>query len=329
MKPGIYTGNKLAPEVVYHSKTLEEGVDYTWQIYKISEEEPDPDLSQVGHYRLLLKGTGRFTGLAVRSFDIVLSEDSAYQKVYEAEQKVREAQEALEALISSEDTAGLKEAYDKLVEAQNSLAEAEEFMEETQFALDLEAHAAYEDKLSELEEQVQDLNSELIKAREIDISNYEVVMKTSFVYDADGVMPDVKVSGLDESAYRLEYNSNYWVGTAYVTIEGKSGYKGSITRYFTINPKKAVVSKVSAGKGKMTVTAKTKVSSTGGSHYQIRYKVKGTSKWKTKTTAKKSLTISKLKKGRQYQVQLRSIKKSGKKTYSGAWSKVKTSAKIK
>ena len=140
---------------------------------------------------------------------------------------------------------------------------------------------------AEGEEQIQELNSELVKARVIDISNYEVTMKKTFVYKDGGVEPEVKVSGLDPSAYRVIYDGSYWVGTARVTIEAKGkDYKGSIVRYYTINPKKAVISSVRPAKKRMTVKAKTKVGKTGGSHYQIRYRMKGTKKWKTlKTTS--------------------------------------------
>ncbi len=155
-------------------------------------------------------------------------------------------------------------------------------------------------------------------------------MKKTFVYKDGGVEPEVKVSGLDPSAYRVIYDGSYWVGTARVTIEAKGkDYKGSIVRYYTINPKKAVISGVRPAKRKMTVKAKTKASMTGGSHYQIRYRMKGTKKWKTLKTAEQTVTIKKLKKGKRYQVQMRTYEKTGGKTYYGAWGKVKTSKKIK
>ena len=126
------------------------------------------------------------------------------------------------------------------------------------------------------------------------------------------------------------YEGIYWVGTAKVIIEGKgSGYKGSIVKYYTINPKRAAVSTVKAARRKMTVRAKTKVGKTGGSHYQIRYRMKGSKKWKLAKTAKQTITIRKLKKGKKYQVQIRAYTKTDGKTYYGAWSTVKTSRAIK
>ena len=79
----------------------------------------------------------------------------------------------------------------------------------------------------------------------------------------------------------------------------------------------------------MTVTAKTKAAATGGKEYQIRYRVKGTSKWKSLKTSKQSVTIKSLKEGKKYQVQIRACAKVGGKMYYGKWSKVTTSAKIK
>jgi hypothetical protein len=81
--------------------------------------------------------------------------------------------------------------------------------------------------------------------------------------------------------------------------------------------------------GKKSLTVKwAKVSSKQKiTKYQIRYKVKGASKWKVKTVsaklAKKSLTS--LKKGKKYYVSVRA-KKGG---YYGAWSSAKLSSKVK
>jgi hypothetical protein len=92
-----------------------------------------------------------------------------------------------------------------------------------------------------------------------------------------------------------------------------------------------VISKVTVGKKQIKPTwaaAKAAQKITG---YQIRYAVKGTSKWKTKNVSAKlkSLTIKKLKKSKAYQVQIRAYKKVSGKTYYGSWSKVKTSKKVK
>jgi len=100
---------------------------------------------------------------------------------------------------------------------------------------------------------------------------------------------------------------------------------------FKILPSKNSISKITAGAKKMTVKWKKVSAAQKITKYQIRYKVKGTSKWVTKTFAasKSSAVIKKLKKGKIYQVQMRSYKTVyGAKHYS-AWSTTKTSKKIK
>ena len=97
----------------------------------------------------------------------------------------------------------------------------------------------------------------------------------------------------------------------------------------TITPKKAVIKKVSVGKNKITIKASTKAAVTGGTKYQIKYKMKGSSKWKTVTTKLQSKTIKKLKKGKKYYFKIRALKKVNGVTYYGKWSKAKLSAKVK
>ena len=66
--------------------------------------------------------------------------------------------------------------------------------------------------------------------------------------------------------------------------------------------------------------------------YELRYKVKGTKKWKTKKFSAKStkLVLKKLKKGKQYQVRARAYYKSPKGNYIyGEYGPIKTSKKVK
>jgi hypothetical protein len=65
--------------------------------------------------------------------------------------------------------------------------------------------------------------------------------------------------------------------------------------------------------------------------YQVRYRVKGASAWKTRTFAAKSgfATLKKLKKGKVYQFQVRSYKTVSKVKYYSAWSATKASKKVK
>jgi len=65
--------------------------------------------------------------------------------------------------------------------------------------------------------------------------------------------------------------------------------------------------------------------------YQVQYRVKGTSAWKSKTYSSKltAAAIKSLIKGKYYQVQVRSYETVSGVKYCSAWSTVKTSGKIK
>ncbi|MDR0853965.1 MAG: Ig-like domain-containing protein [Clostridiales Family XIII bacterium] len=143
--------------------------------------------------------------------------------------------------------------------------------------------------------------------------------------------PSVKVNGKtlkSGSDFTVKYKNNTNVGKATITITGKGNYTGTKTVSFKIVPKATSVSKVAPAKKQLKITWG-KVS--GTTKYEVRYRVKGTSKWTTKTVAgtSKAYTAKSLKKGKAYQVQVRSYKTvSGVKYYS-AWSKTKTSGKVK
>lgn len=141
--------------------------------------------------------------------------------------------------------------------------------------------------------------------------------------------------------YTVSYSiGNTNVGKGQMIINGtgddkNGGFVGTITFPYVIKPSttitrtKVATKKASATKRKLTVKWK-KVK--GATHYQIKYRVKGAKKWKSKTVAgsKSSLTIKKLKKGKKYQYKVRSVQKlKGYKTYYGKYSKTKTSKKIK
>jgi uncharacterized repeat protein (TIGR02543 family) len=85
---------------------------------------------------------------------------------------------------------------------------------------------------------------------------------------------------------------------------------------------------------KKSATVKIKAVS-GAVSYKIRYKVKGTKKWKTKNItkaqAKKGVKIKSLKSGKTYEIQYSVVKKAGtaKKKVASQWSKSKVTKKIK
>jgi hypothetical protein len=133
---------------------------------------------------------------------------------------------------------------------------------------------------------------------------------------------------VETTHYKVKHSTRKAVGKATITITGKGNYTGTTKVSFKIVPKTATISKATAGKKQVKI-AWGKVS--GTTKYQVRYRVKGASSWKSKTVSatSKTLTVKSLKKGKKYEVQVRSYKTvSGAKYYS-AWSKVRTSGKVK
>ena len=162
---------------------------------------------------------------------------------------------------------------------------------------------------------------------------------TSYTYSGSAKKPSVtlkvkvngktktlsKVSSSSSSGYTVSYKNNTKIGKATVTITGTGNYTGTITKTFKIYPKKGTISSLkSSAKKKMTVKWKTISGSV--TKYQVRYRVKGTSKWTTKTysSSTKSKTITGLKSGKTYQVQVRAYKTVNGEKYCGSWSSTKT-----
>ena len=83
--------------------------------------------------------------------------------------------------------------------------------------------------------------------------------------------------------------------------------------------------KVKAAKKKLTVTWKAAAKSAKVTGYEVSYRLKTAKKWKVKKVkaSKKKLVIKKLKRGKKYIVRIRALKKVGKKTYTGAYTKAK------
>ena len=125
--------------------------------------------------------------------------------------------------------------------------------------------------------------------------------------------------------YTISMSDNTKVGTAKVVVKGVGNYKGTKTKNFSINPKKAAISKVKVGKKKITVKMKSKPSALGASSYRIEYRIAGKGVWKSTTTSGKSKTIKKLKKGKKYQIRVIAFKGAR----QGAASAIKSSKKVK
>lgn len=149
---------------------------------------------------------------------------------------------------------------------------------------------------------------------------------TSVSYSGKELKPTATISGLKSGTdFTVGYANNKKVGTATVTITGKGNHTGQIKSRFKIIPAKPAILKLTSGKKKLTVKMKTKPAAKGAVSYKIAYRAKGASKWKYKTTKKQSLTLTKLKKGKKYQVKVCSVNGKSFSAYTAA----KTSNKVK
>lgn len=131
---------------------------------------------------------------------------------------------------------------------------------------------------------------------------------------------------LTSKDYKVKYaTSCKSSGKHKVVITLKNNFSGKKTLYFTINPAKPKVKKVSGAKKALNVTLSKKTSSEA-TGFQIQYSTnKKFKSAKTKTASYKttSVKLSKLSAKKKYYVRVRTYKtSSGKKYYSG-WSSVK------
>jgi len=151
------------------------------------------------------------------------------------------------------------------------------------------------------------------------------IKPTSFTYN--GKSFSVKAN----TTAQRSYGKNKSIGEGTVKLMGKGNFKGKKTLSFKIVPKKNSVSKITTGTKQMTVRWKRVSAVQNITKYQVRYRVKGKTKWTTRTydASDSSAKIKKLKKGRQYEVKVRSYKTVSKVKYYSAWSAVKNTGKIK
>ena len=164
-----------------------------------------------------------------------------------------------------------------------------------------------------------------------------ITILSDTIYNGKAQKPKIEVEDDNEevipaSHYTVKYRKNKKCGDAEVLVTIKKGdtiYEEQTDKgFFTIKPKKAVIKSLTAGKGKLTVKVKDQKAS-GVKKYKLSYRVKGSSKWKSKNfKASKgtSLTVKGLKKGKRYQVKVCAL---GPDDFEGADSKTKVSGKIK
>jgi hypothetical protein len=128
------------------------------------------------------------------------------------------------------------------------------------------------------------------------------------------------------------YGGNKEIGTGSVVIVGNGlNFVGVQTVSFKILPPKSAVTKLSAGKGALSLSWRKAAASAAISGYQVRYRSTDASSWKVKAydASKGSSKITRLKKNKRYVVQVRAYKLKSGVNYYGAWSVAKTTKKIK
>jgi len=135
--------------------------------------------------------------------------------------------------------------------------------------------------------------------------------------------------GIDFATSTLGANRSIGLGS--VTIVGKGDYAGTVTLRFRILPKATYVSRLTVGSRSLKVTYNLVSSAQRVSKYQVHYRVKGTSTWKSVTVSpwRSSVTLTGLRRGKVYQVQVRSYKTVAGVNYYSAWSASKYSSRVK
>jgi hypothetical protein len=170
----------------------------------------------------------------------------------------------------------------------------------------------------------------------VSLSSVKVSSPVSVVWSGRQLKPSVILTydgGVLKhgTGYALSYGANKAIGKGSVTITGKGGVTGKRTFTFNILPKKNKMSKATATKKSVKVSWSKVSAAQKVSGYQLQYKVKGTSKWKTKSFSSKTskATVKGLRRGKVYQFRIRSFKTVSKVKYCADWSAVKSSKKVK
>lgn len=170
-----------------------------------------------------------------------------------------------------------------------------------------------------------------VAARLININKAKVTGIKTKVYTGKSITqtPVVKIGTKTlkkGTHYTVTYTANKNVGTASLYIKGKGLYGGQIRKTFQIIPKPTSISRLSSGKGAVTVKWKKQAKQTTGYEIQLSSSKdlmihKTVYIGKTGTTSRK---ITGLYRKKKYYVRIRTFKKVGTKRYCSAWSAVKT-----
>ncbi len=180
-----------------------------------------------------------------------------------------------------------------------------------------------------------DIGTSVVKITTIEPTLIKALTFDSEVeYTGKPIKPDVIVAdnlgslaNIDQ--FTVSYKNNVKCGKGTIIVKPAAGsmYTGSCKTTFKILPKRSVISKITAGKSKLTVTVKNQKKS-GVTKYQVSYRVAGTNKVTSKTFKSKTnkFTLKGLKKGTKYEVAVRAYAKNA---GYGIYSKIKTSPAVK
>ena len=258
VRPAVYTGEELVPEIYYLGETLREYVDYVW--YKNEYYDPDKgtyvaqDFIEPGTYNINIFGKGRFQGMFYDAVFTIAEDEATAQTliISQAKADLERAQSDLRSAIELGSHQLLNNAYENIVKAQNALARAQEQLQKIQDEISKEEQQRLRDEIKDLEDKIQDLSDQLAEARVIDISNFAVTLeKTSYEYTGKAIKPAVKVSGLSKKDYTVSYSNNIKTGMAKVTIKAKGDrYTGKIVKNFKIKPAANAITKVNSSYSK-------------------------------------------------------------------------------
>ncbi len=120
--------------------------------------------------------------------------------------------------------------------------------------------------------------------------------------------------------YKVSCAESTTVGIKTVMIKGIGDYNGTRKVSFNVVPVKAVVKKIKINTKKMMI----KIEEQKGAIYQIQYREKGKSQWKSRMTPTTETVLNDRFKGKkEYQVRVRACAMIGGKKINGAWSKMK------
>ncbi len=140
------------------------------------------------------------------------------------------------------------------------------------------------------------------------------------------IVKDSKGKTISKSNYTVTYaKGRKNVGKYKVTVTFKGNYSGTKTLYFTINPVKTSVTKLTAAKKALTVSISKKTKQVTG--YEIQYATNKKFSKAKKVTIKSykttKTTLKKLSAKKTYYVRVRTYKTVGKTKYYSGWSTVK------